>query len=59
MKKKQLTKEVAEALLRNEKIGLSGCWSEKSGKTYDATVALEDDGKQTLFRLEFGAKLAG
>ena len=32
---------------------LTGCFSEKTGRTYDAAVILEDDGAQTNYRLEF------
>ena len=52
-KKKQLTKAVAEALLKDRKAKLTGCWSEKTGKTYDATVLLNDNGRQVSFSLEF------
>ena len=52
-KKKQLTKAVAAALLKDGRVTLTGCWSEKTGKTYDATVFLDDDGKQVNYRLEF------
>ena len=52
-KKKTLTKSVAAALLKNGRVKLTNCYSEKTGKTYDATVFLEDDGKKTNFRLEF------
>lgn len=52
-KKKQLTKAVAAALLTKGKVKLSGCYSEKTGKTYDAVVSLEDDGEKTAYRMEF------
>ena len=52
-KKKALTKSVAAALLNDGKVKLTDCYSEKTGKTYDATVFLEDDGVKTNFRLEF------
>ena len=52
-KKKQLTKTVAEALLRDGKAMLTGCWSEKTGKIYDATILLNDEGKQISFSMEF------
>lgn len=55
-KKKQLTKTVASALLKDGSVKLTGCWSEKTGKTYDATVVLNDDGQKVSFILEFGAK---
>lgn len=56
MKKKQLTKAVASDLLNKGKASLSGCYSEKTGKTYDATVLLEDDGQWANFKLEFAKK---
>ena len=52
-KKKQLTKSVAASLLKAGRVKLTGCWSEKTGKTYDATVILEDDGERTNYKLEF------
>ena len=53
-KKKTLTKAVAAALLKAGRVKLTGCHSEKTGKTYDATVILDDDGgKFVNFRLEF------
>ncbi|MBQ6207640.1 MAG: DNA topoisomerase III, partial [Oscillospiraceae bacterium] len=52
-KKKALTKSVAAALLKDGRVKLTNCYSEKTGKTYDATVFLEDDGTKTNFRLEF------
>ena len=52
-KKKQLTKTVAAALIKDGRVKLTGCWSEKTGKTYDATVLLDDDGQRVNFRLEF------
>ncbi|MCY1714892.1 DNA topoisomerase 3 [Caproiciproducens galactitolivorans] len=60
-KKKTLTKPVAAALLKDGRIRLTGCYSEKTGKTYDATVILEDTGEHVNFRLEFdsGTKKRG
>lgn len=53
-KKKTLTKAVAAALLKDGRAKLTGCYSEKTGKTYDAAVVLDDDGgKYVNFRLEF------
>ena len=52
-KKKQLTKSVAASLLKNGCVTLTGCWSEKTGKTYDATVMLEDDGEKTSYKMVF------
>ena len=53
-KRKQLTKETAAALLRDGRVKLTGCYSPKTGKTYDAVVLLNDDGKQVSFTMEFG-----
>ena len=52
-KRKQLTKTVAEALLKDGRVQLSGCYSERSGKTYDAIVVMNDNGQQVNFSLEF------
>ena len=53
-KKKNLTKSVAAALLKDGRAPLKGCYSEKTGKTYDAIVLLEDDGQRVSYKLEFG-----
>ena len=52
-KRQQLTKAVASALLNEGSVRLTGCWSEKTGRFYDATVFLKDDGKNTNYTLEF------
>ena len=56
-KKKKLTREIAAALLNGGRVKLTGCASEKTGKTYDAVVTLEDDGVKTAYRLEFGRRV--
>ena len=54
-KKKALTKAVATELLKKGKVKLTGCFSEKTGKTYDAIVLLDDTGgKYVNFKMEFG-----
>ena len=50
---KALTKSLAAALLKNGRAPLKGCYSEKTGKTYDASVLLEDDGQHTGYKLVF------
>lgn len=56
-KGKVLTKQNVAALLKNGRVKLSGLHSEKTGKTYDATVVMEDTGeKYVSYRLEFEAK---
>ena len=52
-KKKQLTKAIAAALLKEGSVLLRGCYSEKSGKTYDATIALDDTGKYVNYKMVF------
>lgn len=56
-KKKSITKTVAAALLKEGRISMSGLYSEKTGKTYDAEVILDDTGgKYVNFKLEFPVK---
>jgi DNA topoisomerase-3 len=53
-KKKELTKAVAAALLKDGRVKMKGLYSEKTGKTYDAIVVLDDTkGKYVGFKLEF------
>ena len=52
-KKKTLTKTIAAALLTKGRVKLTGCFSEKTGKTYDAMVVLEDDGARANYKLVF------
>ena len=42
-----------------EKTADQGLYSEKTGKTYDATVVLEDDGQYANFKLEFDQRKGG
>ena len=56
-KKKALTKKIAAALLRDGRVNMTGLYSQKTGKTYDATVLLADTGgKYVNFKLEFSGK---
>ena len=50
-KKKQPTKAVVSALLNDGCVRVTGLYSEKTGKTYDATVVLEDDGQLSLIHI--------
>ena len=59
-KKKSITKTVAAALLKEGRISMSGLYSEKTGRTYDAAVVLDDTGgKYVNFKLEFPQKKGG
>ncbi len=56
-KKKTVTKAIVTELLKSGKVALTGCYSEKTGKTYDCVVVLDDTGGQYVnFTMEFGAK---
>jgi len=56
-KKKTVTKAIVRSLLESGKVALTGCYSEKTGKTYDCVVVLDDIGGQFVnFTMEFGAK---
>ena len=59
MKRKQPTKDIVTALLKDGRACVTGLYSEKSGKTYDATVVLEDDGKYANFKLDFDRQKGG
>ena len=58
-KKKQPTKSIVAALLKDGRARLTGCYSEKTGKTYDADVILEDTGEYVNFKLDFGQRKGG
>ncbi|MCM1221259.1 MAG: DNA topoisomerase 3 [Lachnospiraceae bacterium] len=56
-KRKELTKAVAVALLKEGRVEMKGLYSEKKGKTYDGIIVMEDTGEKYVnFRLEFGEK---
>lgn len=56
-KRKELTKPIAAALLKRDRVRMTGLYSEKKGVCYDATVIMQDDGgKYVNFCLEFDKK---
>lgn len=56
-KRKELTKRIAAALLKNGRVKVTGLFSEKKGVLYDATIVLDDDGgKYVHYKLEFNNK---
>ena len=55
-KKITMTKKMAATLLKDGKIPVKGIYSEKTGKTYDATLVMSDDGAKTIYSLDFGKK---
>ena len=58
-KRKQPTKAIVAALLKDGRAHVAGLYSEKSGKTYDATVVLEDTGQYVNFKLDFDRQKGG
>ena len=58
-KRKQPTKAIVAALLKDGRAHVTGLYSGKSGKTYDATVVLEDTGQYVNFKLEFDRQKGG
>ena len=56
-KKKELTAAIASALLKEGRAFMKGLYSPKTGKTYDATIVLDDSGGPYVnFKLEFPQK---
>lgn len=52
-----MTKAIATDLLKKGKANLTGCYSQKTGKTYDAVIILDDTGSQFVnFTMEFPTK---
>ena len=52
-RKKTPTRAIVAALLKDGRAPVTGLWSEKAGKTYNATVKLSDDGTRASFHLVF------
>ena len=59
LKRRQPTKAIVTALLKDGCAHVIGLYSEKTGKTYDATVMLADDGKYANFKLAFDRQKGG
>lgn len=56
-KKKELTTAIASSLLKEGQAFVKGLYSPKTGKTYDASIVLDDFGGQYVnFKLEFQQK---
>lgn len=52
-KRVSLSSKMAEKLLKDGKAYVSGIYSEKTGKKYDAFIVMTDDGIKTTFGLDF------
>ncbi len=57
--RKELTDDMVKKMLFKGKVDVSGLYSQKSGKTYDAVISLDDNGKYVNFKLEFPANKKG
>jgi len=53
-----LTKAQAAGLLKDGRVFMKGLYSEKTGKTYDAWVVLDDNGEFVRYRVEFDRREA-
>lgn len=51
-----LTKIMVQKLLKDGRAYVSGIYSEKTGKKYDAYIVMTDDGTKTTFSLDFSKK---
>ena len=52
--KKKVTKKMAASLLKDGRVFVKGLYSQKTGKTFDADLLLEDTGEYVNFKLDFG-----
>lgn len=52
-KRISMTKKMAEKLLADGRCYVSGIYSERTGKRYDAYIVMTDDGEKTTFSLDF------
>ena len=52
-KHKQLNRKIAAALLKEGRVFMSGLYSERTGKNYDAAIVLDDTGEYVNFKLDF------
>ena len=57
-KKIALTKKMVSELLKNGRYPVKGIFSENTGKSYDATITLTDDGARSVYALDFGKEHA-
>lgn len=53
-KRISLTKLDVTALLKSGRVYIKNIYSEKTGKTFDADLLLDDNGERTVYRFDFG-----
>ena len=51
--KKKVTKKMAASLLAKGRVAVSGLYSQKTGRNFDADLVLEDTGEYVNFKLDF------
>lgn len=54
--KKKITKKMAATLLKEGRVYVTGFYSERKGRCFDAFLVLDDTGKQVNFKLDFDGK---
>lgn len=52
--RKKVTKKMAAALLKDGRAHVTGLYSERKGRCFDADLVLEDTGEYVNFKLDFG-----
>lgn len=57
--KKKVTRKMAVSLLKDGRVFVKGLYSQKTRKTFDAELLLEDTGEFVNFKLDFGKKRSG
>ena len=51
--KKKVSKKMAESLLSKGRVSVTGLYSQKTGRNFDADLVLEDTGEYVNFKLDF------
>ena len=51
--KKKVSKKMAENLLSNGRVSVTGLYSQKTGRNFDADLVLDDTGEYVNFKLDF------
>lgn len=57
--KKKVTKKMAVSLLAKGRVSVTGLYSQKTGRNFDADLVLEDTGEYVNFKLDFNNKKKG
>lgn len=54
--RKKLTKKMAVALLKDGRVHVTGLYSERKGRCFDADLLMKDDGERVNYSLDFSSK---